>query len=904
MGEVYRARDTRLQRDVALKVLPALFTADPERLARFEREAQVLASLNHPHIAAIYGLEQSSSSEVSGSAARFLVLELVEGGTLADRLEQARPENSGSRGAPGLPLLEALSIAKQIADGLQAAHEKGIIHRDLKPSNIAVTHDGHVKVLDFGLAKLESNDPSDLGPLDSNAETIAPLAGLSKSPTMSPPAMTSAGMILGTAAYMSPEQAKGRPADKRSDIWAFGCVLYEMLTGKSPFGGEDISDTLANVLKGEPDWNAIPASVPAAIHMLLRKCLERDRRNRTADISVASFVLDDPGVLTRTSPAASAGQTQRSPWRDRAVIGLGALILGAAATAAWFWYSRQPVPSPLSRLAITTSSATAFRPADNDRELAISPDGQRVAYVGGGGTVFVRSLDRLEPAALNGLGLPRGLFFSPDGQWIGFFDSGILKKVAVAGGAAVTLCRLSGVPRGGTWGGDGTIVFATNDRSTGLLRVPDGGGDPTPLSTPDAQNGEADHAWPEFLPDGSGVLFTIVPTTSSLENARIAVFDLRSSTTKVLLDRGTDAHYLASGHLVYAQGETARAVPFDLRRLEVKGTPVQVLSQVATTRFGAGAFDVSHNGTLVYQPRSTLPDGRTLVWVDRQGREEPVALTARAFQRPRLSADGKRAALEIQDDLWIWDVGTQTVRQLTFGPVPNRFPMWLPDNRIVFGSDRTSNGAANLFVQAADGSGSAQRLTESPNQQFPMSVSPDGRWLVYRESAPTLDLMILPLDQPTQTRPLLNTPASEQGGEISPDGKWLAYESNESGRLEIYVRPFPSIDQGRWRVSADGGIQPVWSKTGQELFFVGLNRTFMAVSVGHDRVWNAGNPVKLFDDPYYHGAAIGVGRTYDVAPDGRRFLMVKQAAGSESSETAFIVIQNWFEELQKLVPRK
>jgi serine/threonine-protein kinase len=905
MGEVYRARDTRLQRDVALKVLPALFTADAERLARFEREAQVLASLNHPHIAAIYGLEQSDSSATSGPS-QFLVLELVEGGTLADRLETVRPGDSTSGATVGLPLPEALSIAKQIADGLQAAHEKGIIHRDLKPSNIAVTDDGQVKVLDFGLAKLESNDPIEPAAPGSNAETMPPLAGLSKSPTMSPAAMTVAGMILGTAAYMSPEQAKGRPADKRSDVWAFGCVLYEMLTGKSPFGGEDISDTLANVLKGEADWNAIPSSVPESIRTLVRKCLERDRRARIADISVASFILDDPGVLTRTVIPGSPGPAPRSPWRDRAAVGTAALILGGVLTGASVWYATRPGPAAVSRLAISTSGAAAFASADTDRELAISPDGRRVAYVGGNGTIFVRALDRLEPTALAGLGFPRGLFFSPDGQWIGFFDSAVLKKVPTSGGSAVTLCRISGVPRGAMWGQDDTIVFASNDRASGLLRVPAAGGDPTVLSTPNQQNGEGDHLWPEYLPGGSAVLFTIVPATSSLENARIAIFDLRTKTQKVLLDRGTDAHYAGSGHLVYAQSGTARAVAFDLGRLEVKGTPVQVVPQVATTRFGAGQFDVANDGTLVYQPRASRPAARTLAWVDRQGHEDAIPLPARGFQHARLSPDGKRVALDIQDDIWIWDVGGQTLRQLTFDPAPDRFPVWTPDGRIVYGSDRTSNGMANLFAQAADGSGSVQRLTESPNQQFPMSVSPDDKWLVFRESAPSLDLMLLSLEQLKQPpRPLLNSAAAEQNGEISPDGHWLAYQSNESGRFEIYVRPFPNVEAGRWRISNDGGVQPLWAKNGQGLFFLGLNGAVMTISVGHGAVWSAGNPTKLFDDAYFHGVGAGVGRTYDVSADGKRFLMIKQPGGSESSDTAaFVVVQNWFEELKRVVPGK
>jgi hypothetical protein len=681
-------------------------------------------------------------------------------------------------------------------------------------------------------------------------------------------------------------------------------VLYEMLAGKAPFDGEDISDTLANVLKAEPDWTTIPSSVPEAIRTLVRKCLDKDRRTRIADISVASFILDDPEVLGRASAPDSRDPVKPSSWRERATVPIASLILGSALTGALVWYATRPGPAPLSRLAITTSGAASFASTDTDRVIAISPDGRRVAYVGGSGTIFVRALDQLEPTALTGLGLPRGLFFSPDGQWIGFFDSAVLKKVAVSGGAPVTLCRISGVPRGASWGQGDTIVFATNDRASGLLRVPAGGGDPTVLSTPNQQNGEGDHLWPEFLPGGSALLFTIVHATSSLENARIAVFDMRNTTQKAILDRGTDAHYVSSGHLLYGQAGTARAVAFDLDRLEAKGTAVQVLPQVAITRFGAGQFDIAGDGTLVYL-RSAVAANRTLIWVDRQGREEAISIPARGYLHPRLSPDGKRVAFEVQEDIWIWDVGGESLRQLTFDPAPDRFPAWTPDGRVVFGSDRTSNGMANLFVQAADGSGSVQRLTESPNQQFPMSVAPGGRWLVFRESAPSLDLMALPLDQPQQpARPLLNTAAAEQNGEISPDGRWLAYQSNESGRFEIYVRPFPKIEDGRWRVSTDGGMQPLWSKNGQELFFLELNGAVRATSVGRGSTWSAGNPTRMFEGSYFHGVGGGVGRTYDVSVDGRRFLMIKELGVGGSSDASFIVVQNWLDELKGLVPGK
>jgi serine/threonine protein kinase len=909
MGEVYRAHDTRLRRDVALKLLPDLFANDPERLGRFEREAQVLASLNHPHIAAIYGLEKWEAPAASGQASQFLVLELVEGETLADRLEKARPRGSA---AGGLPLPEALPLARQIADGLQAAHERGIVHRDLKPSNIALTDDGQAKILDFGLAKLEdAAGPESPLTSDPNAATMPPLAMASKSPTISP-AMTAAGVILGTAPYMSPEQAKGRPADKRSDVWAFGCVLYEMLTGKPAFGGDDVSDTLANVLKTEPDWSVLPSHVPPAVRTLVQKCLEKDRRTRTADISVASFVLDSADALAPAQTAGAApGITGRSRWRDRAVFAMVALILGSAVTGTLVWYAASPRAALVSRLAITTSGTAAFAPAGNDREVAVSPDGRRVAYVGANGTIFVRALDQLEPTALTRLGLPRGLFFSPDGQWIGFFDAAIaLRKVAVTGGAPITLCRITGPARGATWGRDDTVVFATNDPASGLMRVPAGGGDPVTLTRPNRQNDEGDHLWPEALPEGKAVLFTIVPATSSIENARIAILDLQRGTQKVLLDRGTDAHYLPSGHIVYAQGGTARAVAFDPNRFEVKSTPVQVLPQVVTSRFGAGVFDVSLNGTLVYRPSDLQLPTRALVWVDRQGREEATPLGPRAYQYPRLSPEGKRVALEIQGDIWIWELGRDTPTRLTFDPAPDQFPVWTPDGRrIIFGSDRTSNGQANLFVQSADGSGSAERLTESPNQQFPMSIAPDGKWLVFRESAPSIDLMALSLEHPKEpARPLMHTSSAELGGEISPNGRWLAYQSNESGRFEIYVRPFPNVEAGRWQISTDGGTQPLWSKDGEELFYLAPNAV-MAVSVARgshaSSAWSSGATAKVFDDSYYHGAGAAVGRTYDVSADGRRFLMIKPTSDSRSTDAAaFIVVENWFEELKRLVPSK
>ena len=573
MGEVYRARDTKLGRDVAIKVLSDGFAHDAERIARFQREAQILASLNHPHIAAIYGLEEANGSQ-------FLILELVDGDTLADRLT-----------AGALPLGETVAIARQVADALQAAHEKGIIHRDLKPSNIALTRDGRVKVLDFGLAKALAPDAAS-----------ATAGDRSQAPTItSPTQMTAAGMILGTAAYMAPEQAKGRAADKRCDVWAFGCVLYEMLTGTRAFEGENVGDTLAAVLRGEPDWAALPATVPVAVRTLIRRCLEKDGRQRIADISVAQFVFDDlADVASATAPGSSATIAPRPPlWRRLAILS-GTWLIGAAMAGIAVWFAmRSTAPPRVSRLLITPPSAAAL--AVDRPGLALTPDGTRLVYAGANNTaLFVRALDQLDATSLTGLGVPSGPFVSPDGQWIGFFDGvTALKKVAITGGPAVTLGRPDGTAQGASWGSDGTIIFATNFRTTGLQRIADAGGEPTVLTRPNRAGGEDDHLCPEILPGGQAVLFTITATTGGLDQAQIAVLDLRTGTQTVLIRGGSDARYVSSGHLVYAAAGTLHAVAFDLARLAVVGTPVKVLPEVLT-RGGDAGVAVAADGTLVY----------------------------------------------------------------------------------------------------------------------------------------------------------------------------------------------------------------------------------------------------------------------------------------------------------------
>jgi serine/threonine-protein kinase len=807
-----------------------------------------------------------------------------------------------------------LPIAKQIAEALEAAHEQGIIHRDLKPANIKVRADGTVKVLDFGIAK-----------------AMAPAAGseaaavLAYSPTITSPAQTRAGAILGTAAYMSPEQARGKTVDKRTDIWAFGAVLFEMLTGRRAFAGDDVSDVLASVLAKEPDWARLPPTLPPALGTYIRRCLHKDPRQRFRDMGDVRLALE--GAFETAAPQ-STSATSAVVRRRTVAITSAALVVGAAIAAFATWALTRPAPVTLQpmRFALVPPAAQALNITGSTRNLVLSDDGTHLVYVSGNERqLMVRAIGALDAVPLPGTTDAYSPFISPDGRWVGFFTGTELRKVSIAGGPPVTLCPIVGATRGGSWGPDDTIVFATADSTTGLLSIAAAGGTPTVLTTPDAAHGEGDHLFPSILPGGQAVLFTITPSSGGIDTAQVVVRDLTTGRTTTLIRGGSQAAYVAlsttstssgragsgqAGYLVYPVAGTLHAVRFDPLTLAVGSHPVAAVEAVTTTATRAALFSVSRTGALVYVPGGAGA-ARSLVWVTRDGHEEPLAgAPARAYQHLRLSPDGTRVALDIRDqqnDIWIWDLARQTMTRLTDTPAGEGSPVWTPDNRrVLFASSRA--GAFNIWGQAANNTGPVERLTTSPNAQFPHSISPDGTRLVVRESVPTtgVDLRVLPLDPstalgapPRQTAALVQTTFTEGGGELSPDGHWLAYESNESGQNEIFVRPFPTVDAGRWPISTSGGSSPVWARRGTELFYLDGTGALTRVPIQTAPTFSAGTPTRLFDTRYYASEA---GHPYDVSSDGQRFLMIK-AAGIDQSPS-MVVVLNWLEELKAKLAMK
>jgi serine/threonine protein kinase/Tol biopolymer transport system component len=879
MGEVFRARDTRLGREVALKVLLERFAFDSHRRARFEREAKLLGSLSHPNIATLYGLEETDGVQT-------LALELVEGETLAERLASLR------RGRLRLSLSEALAIARQIADALEAAHEQGIVHRDLKPSNIALKPDGAVKVLDFGLAKALEREHENAG---------------EHTPTVT--AVGTPGATLGTPAYMSPEQARGMPVDRRTDIWAFGCVLYEMLSGERAFPGETSTDVIAKVLEREPSLEAL-TGVPPAVRRLLRRCLEKDPRRRLDSAAVARLEIDD-AFPAAESLALAATQSRRVT--RTAIAALGSLTVIAALFA---WILMRPVPAAPAlpaRFAITPPPGLPLNVSSLDRDLALSPDGRRLVYRAGGSNTLgsplvVRAIDELDARPVADVNNAYAPFFSPDSRWIGFFENTEIKKVSIAGGPAITLGHFSGRSLGASWGDDNTITFATNAPGNQLWRVSADGGEPTAVTIPDATPGSV-HGFPSVLPSSRAVLFTM--TADQPDNAEVGVLDLKTGQRKTLIRGAGDAQYVEAGHLIFAAAGALRAVRFDPVRLEVLGDPVTVVEDVMTKPTGSANYAVSRAGTLVYIGAgvSEMTTPRELLWVDREGREERTGAPVRAYGTPRLSPDGTRVAAEVyahNTDIWIWDFAQETLRRLTFDPAGDGMAVWTPDNRqIIFQSGR--NTFSNVYQQAADGTGTVDRLSPNATPQWSTSITPDGTWVagfdLVPKSVPHV-FFVRPNTTPSvnESQPLAETRFPGAMADFSPDGRYIAYQSEESGRTEIYVRPFPQVNNGRWQVSTAGGTRPVWAKSGRELFYLDASNALTVVPVSTSGpTISFGSPTKLFDTQY---AEPNPSRHYDVSADGQRFLMLKPSAaggGPNAAPLSMILVDHWFEELRQRV---
>ncbi len=895
MGEVYRATDLRLKRQVAIKLLPHTLAADPDRLARFHREAEVLASLNHPNIAAIYGLEDTAGLKA-------LVMELVEGPTLAERIAQG-----------ALPVDEALPIARQIAAALEAAHEQGIVHRDLKPANIKVREDGTVKVLDFGLAKLT----------DAGAPGWTAQDDLSNSPTMTAAAMTGVGIILGTAAYMSPEQARGRVVDKRTDVWAFGAVLYEMLAGARAFDGEDVTEMMASVMKSTPNWAMLPADVPPHVVALIQRCLEKDRSARIGDIAVARFLLSDHAPFGASPALAANIATASGPLSSLRLS--GALRMAAAATlgavlagtlVSWMSSDRPPQAIPMTRLHMGLapaeqfpgSNSAYFRPAHT--ALALSPDGRHVAFAGTSGAVtqlYVRGLDAAAAIRLAGTEGGVGPFFSPDGNWIGFWAGNTLKKVPAAGGPPATIVQVSGVGFGASWGEGGTIFFASG---TGISKVSADGGTPTTVTTADVSKGER-HVLPHLLAGDAALLFTSV-TNDDWEKATITAVSLNAGERRVLIIGGSDARHVATGHLLYMKSGTLMALLFNSRSQEVTGTPVAMIENVMHSvntgndgdETGAGQFAISPSGTLVYLEGGVpqLPPS-TMMWVDRMGSAQPIAAAGPgSYLGPRLSPDGQKIAVASRressrtTDVWVYDVERGAPTRVTFDG--GGFPIWSPDSkRLAIGT---------LKVINADGSGKVERIAAGDKMQFPTSWASKANALVFLQETPAgaNGIWVVPVQQDRKPHLFIESRFQLWHPDLSPDGRWMAYVSNESGTNEVYVQPYPGPGE-KIRISAAGGVDPIWSANGRELLYRSFTsdgqQLFFSAAVSSLAPFRTAPPKMMFQAKVGEYDTTAPERSWDVAADGKRFLLVKPAPLTDKPVSTIQVVLNWTEELERMV---
>ena len=842
MGEVYRARDTRLDRAVAVKVLLESFANDPDRLARFEREAKLLASLNHPHIAQIYGLEESGTT-------RALVMELVDGPTLADRMTLGP-----------MALDEVLPIARQIADALEAAHARGIVHRDLKPANVKLAADGAVKVLDFGLAKA----------LDASAPAGRGVTAVSTSPTMTSPAMTQAGIILGTAAYMSPEQAKGSDVDERADIWAFGVVCWEMLNGRALYARGSLSETLAAVLKEEPAWNRVPRSLRG----LLGMCLAKDVKQRLRNAGDVRLMLDQQLDEDATRPIEAPPARRTTRWAVLAGAGAIAILAGG------FAWSRPGTvaiaPPEVTRLELTLPAGVELF-GSTSRTVASSPDGRSLAFVGtatGERQLFIRRLDRFEVTPVRGTEGATTSFFSPDGKAIGFATSaGELRTASLTDGLVTTAARGASILYGAAWTSDDHIVYVHDGA---LWQVPRSGGEPKALTTLAAD--EVTHAYPTPLSGDQGVLFAVqskggqwrIDSVTRAAGQRQAVL---SNASMPLIGPGNRLFFYRDGQLLVSQ--------FDPAAMKTSGSPEQVLENVPSRSEAVPPADVSAAGMIVYAPGAAV---RRLGWVSRTGVEEPVVAETRGFLNPRVSPDGSRIVVQA-GGVWVLDLRRKAFQLLpTQYTASNAFPTWLPDGQRVI-----HRSGVGLRVENTDGVEPGRALPGTTEFDYPGAVTPDNQMIVLLRNTPTtsFDLLVAPFSNPAEAKPFAQTPAYEGGGRLSSDGKWLVYVSNESGRNQVYVRSFPDGDR-RLQVSTDGGTQPAVSANGREIFYrngdrmmaVELKATLAGIELSRAKL--------LFEKSYSYGAGITISN-YDVTSDGQRFLMVKD----EDNVGRLRVVLNW-----------
>lgn len=886
MGEVYRALDKNLDRQVAIKILPAAFAEDKERLARFDREAKLLAALSHTNIAAIYGLEETGGR-------RFLVLELVEGESLKAKLD------SGS-----MEVEEALSLCRQVAEGLEAAHEKGITHRDLKPGNIMVTPEGNAKILDFGLAKAFTGETTGID--------------IEKSPTITAQ-MTKPGVIMGTAAYMSPEQARGRSADKRADIWAFGCVLFECLTGRRAFQGDTVSDLLAHILKGEPDWSELPEDTPASIRTLLRRCLQKDKKNRLHDIADARIEIDEAGSLA----AEKGSATRRFPLRWIIAVGAVLFIMGfLLRPLIWKMHESGPAAYPVA-------SVIKLEPGyslDGERSalefnwpsrtsMALSQDGQFIVYCAVNDAsdeeekpqLFIRRLENLDASPIQGTTGGIAPFLSPDDRWIGFWADGKLKKVPTEGGIAQDLCESDNL--GASWGFNDLIVFASNSNG-GLSIVPASLGMPEVLTVPDKSRGESAHKLPSYLPDTQAILFT-VKQRSPEPNHRIALFKSKNREWEYLIDDGADARYVPSGHIVFMRQGMLMAVPFDLSDFRIVGQAVRIRPNIihnlkpSALGTSAGQYNISQSGCLIYTPGGIIPEwNNSWAWVDQKGKDEPASSRLENFYMPKISPDGQKfvyAMFSEDKDIWVCD----TVRDISYPVTTDDVcwsPLWTPDGKRIIYGKRQSDQSIGIFSRSADGSEDTEELIVSFPQGnfFLSSISQDGARLAFVEVLENNDDIYIYDFQSKDITPFKKTIYNECDPSFSPDGRWLIYASDKEGRFEVYVSR-SSGSGGEIKVSREGGREPGWARSGKQIFYRADDSQQMWVVDFHAGMdLPIGTSRLLFQSPNFGGT--GHVRCWDISLDDQRFLMVKRERFPLKPVTEMIFVQNWFEELKRLVP--